>query len=112
MANEHPESSDKWASPRVQLASVDNLLFAECRGQLQVVNPFLSDTRAGMMLLIPQSAGTDLDDVVIETRAGEEWIRLGSYLYRPEETVKPLSPGTVSIGAEGLAECVRWTPAA
>lgn len=104
MANEHPESSDKWASPRVQLASVDNLLFAECRGQLQVVNPFLSDTRAGMMLLIPQSAGTDLDDVVIETRAGEEWIRLGSYLYRPEETVKPLSPGTVSIGAEGLAE--------
>ena len=42
--------------------------------------------------------------MVIETRAGEEWIRFGSYLYRPQETIQALSNGTVSIGAEGLAE--------
>ena len=42
--------------------------------------------------------------MVIETRDGEEWIRLGSYLYRPQETVLPLGSGTVSIGAEGLVE--------
>jgi hypothetical protein len=69
------------------------------------VNPFFSDSRAGMMLLIPQMYGTELDDVVIETRAGkEEWIRFGSYLYRPQETIQELSNGTVTIGAEGPAE--------
>ena len=105
MTNEHPESSDRWASPLMQLPSVDNLLFADYWGGLEVVNPFFSDSRAGMMLLIPQMYGTELDDVVIETRADkEEWIRFGSYLYRPQETIQELSNGTVSIGAEGLAE--------
>ena len=104
MTNEHPESSGRWASPLMQLPSVDNLLFADYWGGLQVVNPFFSDSRAGMMLLIPQMYGTELDDVVIETRAGKEWIRFGSYLYRPQETIQELSNGTVSIGAEGLAE--------
>jgi hypothetical protein len=40
----------------------------------------------------------------IETRTGEEWIRIGSYLCRPQETVQTLINGTVGIGAEGLAE--------
>ena len=100
--NDHPESF-KWASPSMELYAVDNLLFAKTGG-LQIVNPFFSDSRASMMLLIPQKYGKELDDVVIETRAGEEWIRFGSYLYRPEETIPALSNGTVSIGAEGLAE--------
>ena len=104
MTNEHPESSGRWASPLMQLPSVDNLLLAHYWTGLQVVDPFLSDSRAGMMLLIPQLLGTELDDVVIETRAGEEWIRFGSYLYRPLETMQALSNGTVSIDAEGLAE--------
>jgi len=104
MTNEHPESSDKWASPLMQLPAVDNLLLADYWAGLQVVNPLFSDSRAGMILLIPQMYGTELNDVVIETRAGEEWIRFGSYLYRPQETIQALSNGTVSIGAEGLAE--------
>jgi hypothetical protein len=104
MTNEHPESSGRWASPLMQLPSVDNLLLAHYWTGLQVVDPFLSDSRAGMMLLIPQLLGTELDDVGIETRAGEEWIRFGSYLYRPLETMQALSNGTVSIDAEGLAE--------
>ena len=53
MTNEHPEYSAKWASPLMQLHAVDNLLFADAGG-LQIVNPFFSDSRAGMMLLIPQ----------------------------------------------------------
>jgi CubicO group peptidase (beta-lactamase class C family) len=103
MTNEHPEFSSKWASPLMQLLAVDNLLFA-MTGGVQVVNPFFSDSRASMMLLIPQKQGKELDDVVIETRAGDEWIRFGSYLYRPQETVQALSNGTVTIGADGLAE--------
>ncbi|MCX5838701.1 MAG: serine hydrolase [Deltaproteobacteria bacterium] len=102
MTNEHPESF-KWALPSMELYAVDNLLFAKTGG-FQVVNPFFSDSRAGMMLLIPQKHGKELDDVVIETHAGKEWIRFGSYLHRPQETVQALSNGTVSVGAEGLAE--------
>jgi hypothetical protein len=102
MTNDHPESF-KWALPLMQLYAVNNLLFAKTGG-LQIVNPFFSDSRASMMLLIPQKYGKELDDVVIETRAGKEWIRFGSYLYRPEETIPALSSGMVSLGAEGLAE--------
>jgi CubicO group peptidase (beta-lactamase class C family) len=104
MTNEHPESLEKWESPVMQLTAVDNLLFANYFDGLQIENPFLSDSTAEMMLLIPQMTGVDLDDVVIETRTGEEWIRFGSYLYRPSETIQALVSGTVSIGAEGLAE--------
>jgi CubicO group peptidase (beta-lactamase class C family) len=103
MTNEHPEYLSQWESPVMRLRAVDNMLFNNVEG-LQIVDPFLSDTRAGMMLLIPQENGGDLKDVDIEIRGGEEWIRLGSYLYRPQETVKSLSSGTVSIGVEGLAE--------
>lgn len=105
LTNEHPDFLDKWAAPRMQLRAVDHLLLADTGG-LQVVDPFLSDSRAGMMLLIPQVNGRDLNDVVIETRNGEEWIRFGSYLYRPGETVSEMGDGNhaVTIGAEGLVE--------
>ena len=103
MTNENAEYSDRWAAPLMQLYAVDNLLFAGTTG-LQIVNPFLSASRAGMMLLIPQKYGKELNDVVIETRAGEEWIRFGSYLYRPQETIQALINGMVSVGTEGPAE--------
>jgi len=92
-----------WSNVVRQLNAVDDLLFADS-GSLEIVNPFFSETRASMMLLIPQVNGRDLNDVVIETREGEEWFRSGSCLYRPQETIKALSNGTVNIGAEGLAE--------
>ena len=101
--NEHPEFSLQWSYPLMQLNAVDGLLVANA-GALQVVDPLFSDDRAGMMLLIPQDRGKELNDVVIETSSNEEWIRFGSYLYRPEETILPLSNGTVAIGAEGLSE--------
>ena len=87
----------------MRLPAVDNLLFANVEG-LQIVDPFLSDSRAGMMLLIPQELGADLNDVVIETRDDGEWVRFGSYLYRPSENIPTLASGTVSIDTEGLAE--------
>lgn len=71
----------------------------------QIVDPSGSDTLAKMCLVLPM-AGRDLDDVVIETRNGEEWVRYGSALFRPQATVPVLSSGanTVTIGSEGLAE--------
>ncbi len=103
LTNEHPESPFKWAAPLMQLPAVDGFLLADT-GALQVVDPSFSDSRAAMMLLIPQMQGKELDDVVIEARGAEEWIRFGSYLYRPFETVPVLTGGPVTIGAEGLGE--------
>jgi hypothetical protein len=121
MTNEHPEYLSKWESPVMRLQAVDNLLFSNLEG-LQIVDPFLSDSRAGMMLLIPQELGGDLKDVDIEIRGGEEWIRLGSYLYRPQETILSLISGNVIItgdvaewrilDATGAAKTVTITPAA
>ncbi|TFG46249.1 MAG: class A beta-lactamase-related serine hydrolase [Dehalococcoidia bacterium] len=102
MTNDHHDSI-LWSNTVRQLNGIDNLLFANS-GSLEIVNPFFSDSRASMMLLIPQVNGRDLNDVVIETRGGEEWFRSGSCLYRPLETIQPLSSGTVTIGAEGLGE--------
>jgi CubicO group peptidase (beta-lactamase class C family) len=105
MTNEHPEFSMKWDFPVLQLYSFNNLLLVKTTG-LQVVDPFYDDFRAGMMLLIPQQYGKELDDTVVEVYGEEEWIRFGSYLYRPEETIPELISGsqTISIGAQDLSE--------
>ncbi len=105
MVNEHPES-EKWESPLMRFHGVDDLLFCEWDG-LQAVDPFTNPpdyTVAGMMLLIPQLEGRDLNDAVIESREGHEWIRFGSYLYRPLSTVDALCDGTVTIGFDGFSE--------
>ncbi len=102
VVNEHPES-EKWESPLMRFHSVGDLLFSEWDG-LQAVGPFTDPDFAGMMLLIPQLEGRDLNDAVIENREGQEWIRFGSYLYRPLSTVGVLSDGTITIGPDGFSE--------
>ncbi|HOW56481.1 MAG TPA: hypothetical protein PKZ12_00650, partial [Smithellaceae bacterium] len=105
LTNEHPDFSDKWASPLMQLHAVDNLLITDWGG-FQIVNPFFSDSRAAMMLLIPQLSGRDINDVVTEIRAGEEWLRLGSYTFCPLETIQMLHAGNnkIVINATGHSE--------
>jgi hypothetical protein len=69
-----------------------------------------SDNRMdGMFLQIPQFAGRDLVDLAVETRESQEWLRLGSTLYRPLSGVPLLTAGptTVAIGSEGHAEWRR-----
>lgn len=74
-----------------------------------VVDPAGSDTVARMCLKISMEAGRDLNDAVIETRNGEEWLRAGSYLARPLASVLAFSAGShaVAIGGEGLSEWRR-----
>jgi len=97
--------SDAWESPSIRLNAFADLLLLN-RGEIQAVNPSFSNSTAGMMLLIPQIYGRDLDDVVMENHTDGEWIRLGSFLYRPQETIPALGAGgnSVSIGSQGLAE--------
>lgn len=63
----------------------------------------------GMNLLIPQIVGRDLADLSVEIWEGQEWLRLGSYLYRPLSRIAPLALGysTVRIGAGGFVEWRR-----
>lgn len=71
-----------------------------------IVDPSGSDDEARMFLKVPMTNGRDLNDVVIEPREGEEWVRYGSALYRPQASVPepPAGDSRVMIGAEGFAE--------
>ena len=98
------------APPRFALDVVDGLpgyLFATAiHTGSQIVDPAGSDTLARMFLKIPVNFGRDLNDVVIETRDGEEWVRYGSTLFRPQASVPvlPVGDSAVAIGSEGFAE--------
>jgi hypothetical protein len=51
--------------------------------------------------------GRDLNDLDVVNQGGEEWLRWGDSLHRPQATVPLLhanASSTVSIGAEGFAE--------
>ncbi len=98
------------APPRFALDAVDGLpgyLFASSiHTGSQIVDPAGSDTLARMFLKIPVNFGRDLNDVVIEPRDGEDWVRYGSTLFRPQAsvTVLPVGDSAVTIGGEGFAE--------
>ena len=96
-------------SPRFTLHAVEGLPGYVLAGGvfpfLQLVDPSTRDTAAFMFLKVPM-AGRDLNDVIIEVRNGEEWVRYGSALYRPRATVPELGMGEhrITIDGEGLAE--------
>ncbi|UFS70247.1 beta-lactamase family protein [Geomonas sp. RF6] len=101
----------------VQVEGLDGYLAASLTSAgfdlVQVVDPVESDDRARMCLKIPIDNGWGLNDLVIEVRDGEEWVRWGSIRYRPVATVPALerTGGTVTVGHEGLGEW-RRLPAA
>ena len=113
LVNEAPNSL-WWLTmdPRLRLATA-----AELNGliavrppwdpEFYIVDPAASDTVATMMLVIPQLAGRDLNDLDIVVRDGLEWTRFGSYMHMPLDAVPVLPPSaasTVTIGPEGYAE--------
>jgi CubicO group peptidase (beta-lactamase class C family) len=65
----------------------------------------------GMFMTLPDS-GRDLQDAGMESRQGQNWLRLGSTLHRPLSGVPLLAAGTsaVSIGGDGFAEWRRLPP--
>ncbi|MFC5497652.1 serine hydrolase domain-containing protein [Caenimonas terrae] len=105
--NEHPLAIEQPLS--VGLHAVPDLPGYVVTDRGQIVDPSGDDTRARMCLKIPILAGTDLNDVVVDMRNGQEWLRLGSALSRPQATVPALAAGshTATIGAEGYGEWFR-----
>jgi CubicO group peptidase (beta-lactamase class C family) len=126
VVNEHPAGLPFMVGedPRFGLMTLPDLpgvLFAltalppiNMGWQAQALDASTSDQTAGMMLLIPGLQGTDINDLDVVVRGGndrvrgpEEWLRWGGYLHRPLETV-PLLPAAatspVAIGPDGYAE--------
>lgn len=80
---------------------------------MQIVDPGEDDSAGLMFLQIPGFGSRDMNDLVVEERGGEEWMRYGSTLYRPLATVPELAAGDniVSTDGDGDAEW-RVLPAA
>jgi CubicO group peptidase (beta-lactamase class C family) len=100
------------AIPWLRLDALDELpgyifLSAPCINTVdQITDASHSDSLATMCLKIPYDCGRDLNDVVIEQRAGEEWVRVGSSVFRPAQSVPLLVVGStiVAIGSESFTE--------
>jgi CubicO group peptidase (beta-lactamase class C family) len=75
---------------------------------VQVLDPSASDSTARMMVVIPGNNGRDLNDLDVVLRGGEEWVRWGSFLHRPLETVPVLPRGAVTPVAIGPEEYAEW----
>lgn len=107
VANENPQATSLNLAE--SLSEVPELpgLIVNVRGQ--IVDPAGSDTVARMCLKIPMVGCRDLNDAVIEMRGDQQWLRVGSYLFRPRSSVPTLAAGShvVTIGGEGLAEWRR-----
>ena len=75
-------------------------------GGVTLLDPGSSATLAAMFLVIPTMQGRDLADVVFEQRDGEEWLRTGSAVARPQASVPVLTSGanSITIVEEGYAE--------
>lgn len=109
-----PDSSwlMQYASPVLTLSGVPDLpgyivVNADTHGkENQIADASTSDRVALMCLKIPFALGRDLNDVAIFPRSGEEWVQVGSSVFRPADSVWPLAAGSsvLSIGTEGYAE--------
>lgn len=73
----------------------------------QLLDASQDGQRARMWMMIPLNNGRDLADLVIMNRAGEEWVRFGSCLYRPLEGVPVLEVGGTTLTVE-LASEALW----
>jgi CubicO group peptidase (beta-lactamase class C family) len=86
-----------------EIQGVEGYIFASPNsGQYCILDPTQTDTRGSMVLVLPQN-GRDQNDLFILDNNGEEWLRFGSFIYRPLETIVQISP-LVVIGSEGYAE--------
>lgn len=113
LVNERPDSLEFLGdmSPRFGLATSPDLpgyvIACPPDGSPHLLDPSGSDVRAAMMVVIPGNFGRDLNDLDVVVRDGEEWVRWGAWMYRPQATVPALVAGAtnpVALGAEGYAE--------
>ncbi|MEW6548779.1 MAG: serine hydrolase domain-containing protein [Spirochaetota bacterium] len=78
-------------------------------GTFTTLPPQGRDDQAQSFILVPAVNGRDLMDVDVIGRGEEEWLREGSIVYRPLDSVPSAAPGetALAIGPEGYAEWRR-----
>ncbi len=110
LVNGHPDSLlPPNTEPRLSFIEpdgLDGLIAVNTHdGSFAIVDPSRSDDLGAMMLFMPQG-GRDLNDAFIVPYGQEEWVRFGSFLYRPKNGVQELYPPseTIVVGDEGWAE--------
>ena len=91
------DRADGSTAPVCTLSRVEGLggyiAIAPASPIAQVVDVQASDTRGSMCLKVPGNSGRDLNDLVIEAVADEEWLRFGSFRYRPLASIPELGAG-------------------
>ena len=107
-----PVNADPWlflylkGDPGFQFRTITGLTgYLMGNKILRDMNPPSDDRLDGMFLTLPDGV-RDLQDTGIETWNNQNWLRLGSYLYRPLSGIPLLASGTatVSIGSDEFAE--------
>ena len=109
MANEAAGSRAWTLGPSLALTEIPDLPGYLVVGYYEAPAPVDvggSDTLGSMFLVVPTAFGRDLEDLVVESRGGEEWLHWGGTVLRPQATVARLAAGagTVSVGHEGYVE--------
>ncbi len=81
-------------------------------GGSQLVLPN-DDTRTRQFLKIPANFGRDLNELIVYSHLGEEWLKFGGHRYRPLNTVLSVGVGThaVQVDSEGYTQWRRLTNA-
>ncbi|MEI6309846.1 MAG: serine hydrolase domain-containing protein, partial [bacterium] len=74
---------------------------------LSDMSPPTNEKLDGMILLIPQAMGRDLNDLTVKQVQGVEWLLFGSTLYRPVSGVENLAAGKSSV-AIGSDAAIEW----
>lgn len=95
--------------PGLQFKTIDGVSgYLMGAGILRDMTPPSAARLDGMFLTLPDS-GKDMQDAAIETWLGENWLRSGSYLYRPQAGVMPATegPSTITIGDDGFCQWLR-----
>jgi CubicO group peptidase (beta-lactamase class C family) len=109
LVNGNPESLlPTNTEPRLSFfepEGLEGLIAVDTCDGFSIVDPSGSDDMGTMLLLMPQG-GRDLNDAFIIPRDDREWVRFGSFLYRPSDSVPILSAPaeTITIGREGYSE--------
>ncbi len=123
LANDIPWSYKHYfgISPQLKLIAEDDLpghLFAGgadvySAGDSDVYSPVVTDQNnelARMDLLIPIFYGSDLSDLEVINKNGEEWLKYSGFLYRPLDTVPVVMYGSqiqLMVQEKYLTEWVR-----
>jgi hypothetical protein len=115
-------AAEQWMPVNDAMASLDgpvNLTLSTTNlppGYLAANGTVLSDMPTpannrldGMILLIPQAQGRDLNDLAVAQVQQKDWLLFGSTFYRPASGVADLDAGqsSVTIGNDGFIEWRR-----